>query len=50
MCEWDSRERSQHWEQEHWTPRTYLEPRRKNILGKRLVDPKKIMLLLFILN
>jgi hypothetical protein len=23
VCEWDSRARSQHWEQKHWTPRTF---------------------------
>jgi hypothetical protein len=43
MCEWDSRARSQHWEQKHWTPRTSLEPGSKNI-RKDLVDPKKIPL------
>jgi hypothetical protein len=43
-CEWDSRERSQSWEQKHWTPRTSLEPGSKNILRKSLVDPKKILL------
>jgi hypothetical protein len=31
MCEWDSRARSQHREQKHWTPRTYLVPGSKNI-------------------
>jgi hypothetical protein len=25
ICEWDRGARSQHWEQKHWTPRTYLE-------------------------
>jgi hypothetical protein len=50
MCQWDSRERNQRWEQKHWIPRTYLEHRSKNILGKILVDPKKILLLPFILN
>jgi hypothetical protein len=44
MCEWDSRERSQHWEQKHWIPRTSLEPGSKNIFRKSLVDPKKILL------
>jgi hypothetical protein len=44
MCEWDSRARSQHWEQKHWTPRTSLEPGSKNILRKSLVNPKKILL------
>jgi hypothetical protein len=44
MCEWDSRTRSQHWEQKHWTLRTSLEPGSKNILRKSLVDPKKILL------
>jgi hypothetical protein len=32
MCEWDSRARSQHWEQKHWIPRISLEPGSKNIL------------------
>jgi hypothetical protein len=44
MCEWDSRTRSQHWEQKHWTPRTSLELGSKNILRISLVDPKKILL------
>jgi hypothetical protein len=44
MCEWDSRARSRHWEQKHWTQRTYLEPGNKNTLLKSLVDPKKILL------
>jgi hypothetical protein len=44
MCEWDSRARSRHWEQKHWTPRTSLESGSKNILHKSFVDPKKILL------
>jgi hypothetical protein len=32
MREWDSRARSQHCEQKHWTPRISLEPGSKNIL------------------
>jgi hypothetical protein len=44
MCEWDSRARSQQWEQKHWTPRTSLEPGSKNMLRKSVVDPKKILL------
>jgi hypothetical protein len=44
MCEWDSRARSQHWQQKHWTTRMSLKPGSKNILLKRLVDPKKILL------
>jgi hypothetical protein len=44
MCEWDSRARSQHWEQKHCAPRTSLEPGSKNILRKSLVDPKEILL------
>jgi hypothetical protein len=44
MCEWDSRARSQHWQQKHRAPRTSLEPGSKIILRKSLVDPKKILL------
>jgi hypothetical protein len=44
MCEWESIARSQHWEQKHWTSRISLEPGSKNILRKRLVNPKKILL------
>jgi hypothetical protein len=44
MCEFNSRARSQHWEQKHWTPRISLEPGSKNILRKSLVVPKKILL------
>jgi hypothetical protein len=41
MCEWDSRARSQHWEQK---PRTSLDSGSKNVLRKSLVDQKKILL------
>jgi hypothetical protein len=44
MCEWDSRARSQHREQKHWTPRTFVEPGSENILRKILTDPKKILM------
>jgi hypothetical protein len=44
MCEWDSRARSQHWEQKYWTSRTSIESGSKNILRKILVDPTKILL------
>jgi hypothetical protein len=44
MCEWDSRARSQQWEQKHWMPQTSLEPGSKNMLRKSLVDLKKILL------
>jgi hypothetical protein len=44
MCEWDSRAKSQSWQQKHWTSRTYLKPGKKNILRKSLVDTKKILL------
>jgi hypothetical protein len=43
-CEWDSRARSQHWQQKQWTQRISLEPGSKNILRKSLVDPNKIPL------
>jgi hypothetical protein len=44
MCEWDSRARSQHWEQKCRTPRTCLESGSKNMLHRSLVDLKKILL------
>jgi hypothetical protein len=44
MCEWDSKARSKHFEQKHWTSRTSLEPGSKNSLHKNIVDPKKILL------
>jgi hypothetical protein len=44
MCEWDNRSRSQHWKQNHWTPRTSLEPGSNSIFRKSLVEPKKILL------
>jgi hypothetical protein len=44
MYEWNSRARSQQWEQKHWTKRTSVEPGSKNILRKSLVDRKKILL------
>jgi hypothetical protein len=44
MCEWDSRTRSQHWDQKWWTPRISLEPGSRNILHKSLANQKKILL------
>jgi hypothetical protein len=44
MCEWDGRARSQTWEQNRRTLRISLEPGSKNILLKRLVDPKEMLL------
>jgi hypothetical protein len=44
LCEWDSRAKSQHREQKHWTPRTSLERGSRNTLRKSLVDSKKILL------
>jgi hypothetical protein len=44
MCEWDSRARSQQWEQKHWIPRESLGPGSKNILRKSLDYPKKLRL------
>jgi hypothetical protein len=44
MYKWDSRARSQHWEQNIGTSRTSLEPGSKNILRRSLFDPTKILL------
>jgi hypothetical protein len=38
MCEWESRVRSQHWEQKHMTTRISIESGSENILRKSIVD------------
>jgi hypothetical protein len=43
-CEWESRARSKHWKQKHWTLGMSLEPGGNYILRKSLFDPKKILL------
>lgn len=44
LCEWDSRDRKQHYEKQNWPIRKALIPGLKNVERKSLVDPKKILL------
>ena len=44
ICEWDSRNRAQHWIKKDWPKRASLTPGNKNIIKEALVDPLKILL------
>lgn len=44
LCEWDSRARDQHWCKKNWPKRKSLKPGEKNIVRKKLVDPKNVLL------
>ncbi|GFW59350.1 exportin-7 [Trichonephila clavipes] len=43
LCEWDSRDRKQHYAKQMWPIRTALIPGVKNVERQSLVDPKKIL-------
>lgn len=44
LCEWDSRDRKNHWKQKDWPKRDSLEPGKKNVLQKALIDRNKVLL------
>ena len=44
LCEWDSRERAQHYKKKKWPPRVNLAPGQKNIVHEPLVAHKNIIL------
>ena len=44
MCEWDSRDRSNHWIKREWPFREFLTPGCKNILHPALVDRSSVIL------
>ena len=44
ICEWDSRDRKQHYVRKDWPLRESLEPGAKNIQKEHLVDPKNVLL------
>lgn len=44
ICEWDSRDRKEHYVRKDWPVRKTLEAGEKNIERKSLVDPKKVLL------
>jgi hypothetical protein len=44
LCEWDSRDRSNHYKQKKWPKRCGLVPGKKNVKYSNLVDPSKILL------
>jgi len=44
ICEWNSRDRIQHYKKKHWPKRLSLTPGEKNIKAKNLVDPKDVLL------
>ncbi|GFW17955.1 uncharacterized protein TNCV_2231361 [Trichonephila clavipes] len=43
LCEWDCRDRKQHYVKQTWPIRKTLIPGVKNVEGQSLVDPKKIL-------
>lgn len=44
ICEWDSRDKSQHWIRKEWPRREALVPGVKNVLRENLVEPEKVLL------
>lgn len=44
LCEWDSRDKSQHWVRKEWPRRDALVPGVRNVLKANLIDPKKVLL------
>lgn len=44
LCEWDSRNRAQHWIKKDWPQRASLTPGTKNVVKEALVDRSKILL------
>ena len=44
ICEWDSRDRQNHWTKKTWTPRKALKVKEKNIVNEALVSREKILL------
>jgi len=44
QCEWDSRDKKNHYENKLWAKRTSLTPGEKNVVSPTLVLPEKIYL------
>ncbi|CAK8691493.1 unnamed protein product [Clavelina lepadiformis] len=44
LCLWDSRAKTEHWEQDQWPERKEFTPGGKNIRNQPLVDPSKVLL------
>lgn len=44
LCEWDSRDKENHWKKKEWPQRLSLEPGVKNVLQKPLIEPTKVLL------
>lgn len=44
LCEWDSRDRQNHYVRKEWPQRTSLQPGSKNVIRQPLVEPCKILL------
>ena len=44
LCEWDSRNRAEHWVRKNWPKRPVLEPGTKNVIRDSLVEPKNVLL------
>ena len=44
LCEWDSRDKANHWIKRDWPERISHTPGHKNISKRTLVDPSKVIL------
>lgn len=44
LCEWDSRDKKNHWEKKDWPSRISLSPGTKNVIKDPLVNPKNVLL------
>lgn len=44
ICEWDSRDRKEHYKKKVWPHRQSLQPGQKNVKNDPLVDPQKVLL------
>lgn len=44
LCEWDSRNREQHWIKRDWPQRETLTPGTKNVIRESLIDPQEVLL------
>jgi hypothetical protein len=44
ICEWDIRDKTQHWVKKEWPKRQNLEPGTKNVIRNNLVNPRKVLL------
>ncbi|KYN50270.1 hypothetical protein ALC62_08512 [Cyphomyrmex costatus] len=44
LCEWDSRNRQDHWTRKEWPARSEMQVGSKNVIKQHLIDPKSVLL------